>query len=198
MTNLIRYMKCFLNAQRGAVAIEAAFYFFAFGLLCTLLVDFSTIFLDKSYLERVNNSLALVIRERTVFYDKREELKQEDVDKLYRVAHVLLEGSRLAESNYGLSVEGIYFKPSAPGAAREVDKTQTLRSGNVSCSSKTAISSEKMQKLSPWDHDNQRWMPVYQVTICVPEGVSLFQRAIGHMGITSLGSFVISNAVIAR
>ncbi|MDF7680870.1 tight adherence pilus pseudopilin TadF [Enterobacteriaceae bacterium ESL0689] len=194
MTKIIKYLKCFLYAQRGAVAIEAAFYFLIFAILCTLLMDFSTIFLNKSYLERVNNSLALVLRERNAFYQHRESLEQQDVDKLYKIAGVLFKDSRLAGASYGIAVDGIFFQP---GDEKIVKETQSFTSGSVSCHSQSAINSDAVQRLSPWDKDGKRWMPVYQITICLPEGTSAFQRAIGNMGVP-LGNLVISNAVIPR
>jgi tight adherence protein F len=63
MNNTMGKIKRALRDDRGSVAIEAGLYFVVFFVLCALLVDFSAVFLNKSYLERVTHSLASVVRE---------------------------------------------------------------------------------------------------------------------------------------
>lgn len=74
-------------------------------------MDFSAVFLNKSYLERVTHSLASVVRERSAFYGENAELTQQDVTDLYDLAGVLLEESRLSDSRYQLVVEAVFFNP---------------------------------------------------------------------------------------
>lgn len=189
----IGYAKRFLRDDRGSVAVEATLYFMAFFLLCALLVDFSTVFLNKSYMERVNHSLASVVRERTVFYAGREELTQQDVNQLYNLAGVLLQDSRLAGRPYQLTIGVVFFQ----GAdIKAVSNTQSFSSGPVSCSGSLAMTSTQITDLSPPDA-NGRWLPVYQVTLCVPAGESLFKRVLSGVGMP-IGDIFISNAVIPR
>ena len=189
-------IKHYLRDDRGSVAIEAGLYFVVFFLLCTLLVDFSAVFLNKSYLERVTHSLASVVRERSAFYSEKEELTQQDVSDLYDLAGVLLEESRLSDSRYQLVVEAIFFQPSASKAQKNVLNTQSFSRGSGRCRSRLAITSTQIVALSPWDAKG-RWLPVYQVTICIPGGESLFKRALNGAGI-QIGDISISNAVIPR
>lgn len=193
-----KYTERFLCEERGAVAIEAGLYFVVFFLLCALLLDFSAVFLNKSYLERVTNSLASVVRERTAFYDEREELSQDDVDDLYKLASVLLEGSRLADSHYQLVVEAVFFETSPSNAEKTVasTSTQSFSQGTATCNVPVSITSTQITDLSPW-HTDGRWLPVYQITVCVPGGESLFKRLLGTVGIT-IGDLAVSNAVIPR
>jgi tight adherence protein F len=117
MNNTMGKIKRALRDDRGSVAIEAGLYFVVF-LCCALLVDFSAVFLNKSYLERVTHSLASVVRERSVFYGEREELSQQEVSDLYDLAGVLLEESRLAGSRYQLVVEAAFFQSSGSKAQK--------------------------------------------------------------------------------
>lgn len=70
MSKTMGAIQRYLRDDRGSVAIEAGLYFVVF-LLCALLVDFSAVFLNKSYLERVTHSLASVVRERSAFTVKK-------------------------------------------------------------------------------------------------------------------------------
>ncbi|WP_139155983.1 tight adherence pilus pseudopilin TadF [Raoultella sp. YJ] len=196
MSKTMGAIQRYLRDDRGSVAIEAGLYFVVFFLLCALLVDFSDVFLNKSYLERVTHSLASVVRERSAFYGEKEELSQQEVSDLYELAGVLLEESRLAGSRYQLVVEAVFFQPSGSKAQKNVLNTQSLSQGTGSCRSRLAITSTQIADLSPWDTKG-RWLPVYQVTICLPGGESMFKRALNSVGI-EIGDIAISNAVIPR
>ncbi|BBV76437.1 hypothetical protein GR294_23955 [Raoultella sp. Lac2] len=196
MNNTMGKIKRALRDDRGSVAIEAGLYFVVFFVLCALLVDFSAVFLNKSYLERVTHSLASVVRERSVFYGEREELSQQEVSDLYDLAGVLLEESRLAGSRYQLVVEAAFFQSSGSKAQKNLLNTQSFSRGTGICRSRVAITSAQIAALSPWDTKG-RWLPVYQVTMCLPGGESLFKRALNSAGI-QIGDIAISNAVIPR
>lgn len=192
-----------LREERGAVAVEAGMYFVVFFLLCALLVDFSAVFLDKSQLERVNHSLASILRERTVFYEARETLTQADFELLNELAGVLLADSRLADS-YQLAVEAVHFQDSGSKDQKNVASTQSFITGTTNCgSAPAAINNAKLTALSPWAvvdgkvGSSRRWLPVYQVTLCVPGGESLFKRLFGLIGETT-GDISVSDAVIPR
>lgn len=192
-----------LREERGAVAVEAGMYFVVFFLLCTLLVDFSAVFLNKGHLERVNHSLASVLRERTAFYNARELLTQEDVDMLNELAGLLLADSRLARQ-YQLTVSAVHFKVSGSKTEKKVLRTQLFIAGGATCKAIVpTVNSAKVAALSPWaliDKEGssfQRWLPVYQVTLCVPGGESLFKRFLGLTG-TTIGDIFASDVVLPR
>ncbi|ASI60770.1 hypothetical protein CA952_11795 [Raoultella ornithinolytica] len=196
MNNPMGEIKRSLCDERGSVTIEAGLYFVVFFVLCALLVDFSAVFLNKSYLARVTYSLASVVRERSVFYGEKEELSQQDVSDLYELAGVLLEESRLAGSRYQLVVEAAFFQSSGSKAQRHLLNTQSIARGSGDCHSRPGITSSQIADLSPWDTKG-RWLPVYQVTMCLPGGESLFKRTLNSVGI-EIGDIAISNAVILR
>lgn len=203
MSNMGKRTFALLREERGAIAVETGMYFVVFSLLCALLVDFSAVFLNKSQLERVNHSLASVLRERTVFYEAREALTQADFNALNGLAGALLAGSRLAD-NYQLSVSVVHFQDSANKNQKNVASTQSFTTGAAGCrSTAAAITSPQLKALSPWAvvdgaiSSSQRWLPVYQVTLCVPGGESLFKRIIGLIGETT-GDISVSDAVIPR
>lgn len=196
MGKTVQQTKHFLREERGAIAVEASLYFMVFFLLCALLVDFSAVFLNKSYMERVTNSLASVVRERSLFYSQREALSQQDADQLYDLAGVLLEDSRLANKPYQLTIRAVFFKPAGTPTEKVILNTQSFSRGKVSCSGTPSVSGPQITALSPWDAKG-RWLPVYQVTLCVPGGESLFKRVLNNVGV-KIGDISISNVVIPR
>lgn len=204
MRELIKKIYTYLKEERGAVAVEAGMYFVIFFLLCALLVDFSTVFLNKGHLERINNSLATILRERTAFYDANEILTQNDFDNLDALAATLLADSRIGHQ-YRLSIDAVHFNKNGNKADKSVAQTQTFSShASQACAeTSTALNIGALTPLSPWattDNANgssQRWLPVYQITLCVPGGESMFKRFLSLTG-TMLGDIVIRNAVIPR
>lgn len=190
-----RKMSFLIKNERGTVAVEAAFYFVIFFMFCALLFDFSTVFINKGHLERINYSLASILRDRSRFYDDREELSQKDVIQLDALAAQLLKDSRIG-SHYQLLVEAIYFKEDV--TAQELKLTQSFSSGSADCGIQDRpLDLNALSVLSPYGSDEKRWLPVYLITICVPGGESLFRHFL-NLGDPKLSSILISNAVVPR
>lgn len=184
-----------LKEERGAVAVEAALYFVIFFMFCALLFDFSTIFINKGHLERINYSLASILRERARFYDGREELNQTDIGQLDALAAQLLADSRIG-NNYQLLVDAIYFEKNSSNKKRKL--THSFSSGAADCGIQDwPLNSDALEALSPYGRDEKYWLPVYQVTICVPGGESLFRRFLS-LGDKKLKNISVRNAVIPR
>lgn len=195
-----------LKNEKGNIAIEFVFYFFAICLLCMLLIDFSRLLLDKSCLERVNNTLASVLRERSTLYHGKKVLTQKDVDQLDKLASTLLAETRIG-GRYQLYVDAIYFEGNSRAEKRIKGNPSEFTQGSrmwEGCH-KTAVAKSltKIIPLSPFAHaDNEttsqgNWLPVYQVTICTEIEQSLFMKAFKSIGL-SFGNISVSNAVIPR
>lgn len=181
--------------ESGAVAVEAGLYFVIFFLLCALLTDMSAVFLDKGRLERVNLSLATITQQRTRFYGGEETLSASEVRQLYDLAGVLFKESRLAGRDYAVYTDAAYF---SPGEKRVSEKTLSYQAGESGCDvRKYAMTSKEVTDLTVWNPDDARWLPIYQVTICVVGTQSLFKRLGGVLGMT-VGDLSVSNAVLPR
>ena len=181
--------------ESGAVAVEAGAYFVIFFLLCALLSDLSVVFLDKGRLERVNLSMATILQQRTRFYDGNETLSANDVQQLYNLAGVLFKDSRLAGREYALYADAAYF---SPGTTLKSSGTASFQAGSRNCRvRKYAMTSSEVTSLAVWHTDDVRWLPIYQVTLCIVGTQSLFKRLGGVLGMT-IDDLSVSNAVLPR
>ncbi|MCW2488710.1 hypothetical protein J5069_22680 [Candidatus Symbiopectobacterium sp. NZEC127] len=195
-----------IESEKGSVVIEFIFYFFSIMLLCFLLIDYSRYFLNKGYMERVSQSLASVLRERTALYQGKEVLTQDDVDQLDMLAAMLLAETHIGKK-YNLYVDAIYFDDAAKSEKKLKGSPIAFTVDNVKddyCpKSDFAKDFTKRIPLSPFSHADTasvqggRWLPVYQVTLCTQGQYSLLIRMLNAIGL-SIGNISVSNAVIPR
>lgn len=194
---IVRKAFTFSNNEKGAVAVEAALYFVVFFMFCAILYDFSTVFINKGHLERINYSLTSILRERSRFYEGREEVSQNDVNQLDVLAAKLLSDSRIG-NNYHLQVDAVYFN--AEKDRKVVRLIQSFTGSSNNCELQDSLNLDALISLSPYGsygNEEKYWLPVYQVTLCIPKGESLFKRFLS-IGDKKLGRIIVSNAVIPR
>lgn len=192
-----------LKNESGSVSVEAAFYFVMFFALCALVADYSIVFINKGRLERINHSLASIVRERTALYDGNEEIAQVDIDNIKKVADFLMKGTRY-EDKYSIHVDAIYFKESDNDTIKEILKHDrfAVNTKNVCSQQTTNLEMKNIISLSPWSYSEktkkERWTPLYQVSLCVPGENSLFNKAIGGISGNKLNDIFIRNIVVPR
>ncbi|MCW2480013.1 tight adherence pilus pseudopilin TadF [Candidatus Symbiopectobacterium sp. NZEC135] len=195
-----------IKSEKGSVAIEFFFYFLSVVLLCFLLVDYGRYFLNKGYMERINHSLATVLRERTVLYHGKERLTQDDVNQLDLLAKMLLAESHIGEK-YNLYVDAIYFDEGVKTEKKMKGKPISFTVLHVTDSScpKSAFAADLTKRipLSPFSHAGtgstrtEHWLPVYQVTLCTQGQYSVLMKILRAIDL-SIGNISVSNAVIPR
>lgn len=192
---IIDLLRKLRNNNSGSVVVEFSLYSVAFFVICTFLVDWGGVLLDKSQIARANASLASVLRERTLFYDGEKKLTQKEVNTLYQLAGVLFADSRLANRNYMIAVDTVFFTASNMLKVKDVS---SFRVGDTSCNVQAPDPrSQNITSLSVLSTEDTRWQPLYQVTICVKGSNNLFKKFDNIIGET-FKDISISNAVIAR
>ncbi|OON42174.1 flp pilus assembly surface protein TadF [Izhakiella australiensis] len=183
--------------RRGSVAVEFAtisvllvvFIFF----LTDLVVRQATI----GRLDRVSYSVAGTLRERIQLYDAREELNQRDVDQIAKLAaRMLTDMHEEADlSKLKLVVEELHFEDatSVGNTNKEISFYRSWQSGSgSSCAPPQTLN--RLIQLAP-KGSYGRWVPLYQVTVCLPT-TSWYTRLTTSRTITPLlSSFAI---VMAR
>jgi tight adherence protein F len=190
----INLFSSFRKSESGIVSVEAAGYFIVFFMLCAFLSDWSVVFLDKSRIERVNNSISTVLRERNVLYSGQEEISDDNAEELFNLAEKLMENSRVAGRDYAVTIDAVYFSDN--NKVLQVAKTDTFTKSRGGCQvNKPAVGN--IVQLSAWSADEGRWLPVYQVTLCVKGKSSLFMQLGNLIGFT-VGDLSVSNVVVPR
>jgi Flp pilus assembly protein TadG len=156
--------------RRGSVAVE-------FVIISALLLTFIFFLTDlvirqatTGRLDRTSYSVAGTLRERIQLYDAREELNQQDVDQIKNLAARMLTDMHQETdiSDLKLVVEELHFEDttSIGSTNKEVKLYRSWQSGSSgSCSPPQALN--QLTQLAP-KGSYGRWVPLYQVTICLP------------------------------
>ncbi|WP_173635489.1 tight adherence pilus pseudopilin TadF [Paramixta manurensis] len=157
--------------RRGSVAVE-------FSIISVVLVIFMFFLADLvlrqatvGKLDRLSYSIAGVLRERIQLYDSREELNSDDVTKIYHLAQRMVR-----DMNPTADVDALKIRVQSLFFAPRVDLTDNQKhlipqkewlfhiQGNE-CYPPKPI--EQLKELAPRGSYG-RWVPLYQVTLCLP------------------------------
>ncbi|EAA6925050.1 hypothetical protein EZX49_11795 [Salmonella enterica subsp. enterica serovar Indiana] len=191
--------------SRGSVTVEYALIFPVLVLIALILLDFTALYANESRLARASSSLASVFRERTLLYEENEYITNTQVDDLLGVANSLLAQSQLS-GRVNINVQAVYFDTSSTEVNKVINDEETISITKLSainplpCTPAHNIESETLTALSAWTSDvggTLRWLPVYQITLCVKGDESFFMKALSHIGVV-LPDIVSSNAVVPR
>ena len=156
--------------RRGSVAVE-------FTVISVLLIVFIFFLTDlvvrhatTGRLDRVAYSVAGIVRERIQLYDAREKLNQRDVDQIAKLAaRMLTDMDPDADlSQLKLVVEELHFEDitSVGSTRKDIDLYRRWQSGSADgCAPPQALN--QLTQLAP-KGSYGRWVPLYQVTVCLP------------------------------
>lgn len=159
-----------LTNERGSIAIEFALIGLALTFFTAFLVDLVVQQAMIGKLDRVTYSMAGAIRERTQLYRSDEYLNQNQVDTVALLAKKVLQDMESGAdlSKLSMTIEELHFvepKLTSGTNDRVVSRYNSFRSGPQTCAPFTTLNN--MQDLSP-KGSYGRWVPLYQVTICLP------------------------------
>ncbi|MBW9460896.1 hypothetical protein FHC49_05855 [Kluyvera sp. EC_51] len=116
-------MKKFIPSEKGASAIEFAMYIFVFTILCGFIMDMSFSIVKKNNVERLNNSLFSILRERSTFFDSAANLSQNNLATLKSVAdHFLMKSDGTVEP-YQLNIRQITFAANSTSTIQRTTAT---------------------------------------------------------------------------
>ncbi|ECJ7967789.1 flp pilus assembly surface protein TadF [Salmonella enterica] len=173
----------------GSVTVE-----FAFALLFLLVFMFFMVDLVVKQalvgkLDRVSYSVAGVLRERTQLYHSCELLNQNDVQEALELSRRMLKdmNSSADLSQMGIQVEELHFvQPyDLKYDTMTIKYNHSFSAGNVAgCAPPQTLAS--LKGLSP-KGSYGRWVPLYQVTVCLP-AADFFSRFINTDSASSVMS----------
>lgn len=164
MYKKIKRNNFFINCN-GSAIIEFVFVVFIITLLIKVLLSVATYQSTVGKLDRISYSIAGVVRERSKLYGSDYRLTQMQVDELKRLAEKMLLNSGMKSSNLAMTIETLHFLPTNP-EIKDIDNQNTVSVSLGSCQPIRPLS--KMMNLSPYAITG-RWMPLYQVTLCLPD-----------------------------
>ncbi|WP_424402822.1 tight adherence pilus pseudopilin TadF [Pasteurella sp. PK-2025] len=179
-----RIKRFFIN-KKGSVTIEFIFMLMFLTFVFAFLADLVILRSTMGKLDNASYALVNVLRERTQLYDREYKITAEDHKQYEQLAKKLLYGNSDSTKPVGLVME--YWSK---------DDQITLPSSTPQCEPYRALSS--VSYLSPNSEiNNQRKIPLYQVTLCV-ETHSFFKAILLDKSSHSLGWLRSSSMSVAR
>lgn len=131
-------------------------------------------------LDRVSYSASGVLRERIQLYDSRERLNQQDVEQIRSLAQRMMRDMdpTMNTAQLQLQVEELHFvEPSYFGGNQKtISLYRRWHSGAFAGQCQPARPLNQLTELTP-KGSYGRWVPLYQVTVCIPT-ISWFSRLI--------------------
>lgn len=155
-----------IKSNQGSVIVEAAFIFSFLSIITVAIMEYGSWLALKSQVERVNYSIASIVRERTQLYAKRDSFTNSDIKELYELAKNLT--YHRYDSTLCIRVESVHFQASEK---KTISSIQKLDYGSKLCNSLQVSELKNKIEYSPYSSRN-RWLPLYQVSLILrtPKG----------------------------
>lgn len=187
-------IKNFLKSKKGAVTIEFFFMVLLLGILFAFMADLVMLRSTLGKLDNASFSLVNILRERTQLYGRRAELTNDDLKQFEQLAKLLIYGDKNSKEHVYVVLEHWW----QDGVN---DRTQRFpaSSANSKCTPYKDIA--ELKDLSPRSEyvENERKIPMYQVTLCVDTRYSLFKALLLNEATkTNLGLIRSSTMALSR
>lgn len=200
---MLKHLVKRLKNDSGAVSIEAAFIFICMITIILFVFDLSKLLLNKGKVERVNHSIASIIRERTYLYEGNNLVTTTEVQDMATIAKRLL-GDAFPGKNVAVNVETVYFQKTQNSKNIDTNLSVSYSTPFTSANSCKAAgndlkSTPELINMSFWsERTSWGWVPIYRVTLCVErDDFSGFSSFVGKT-FNMPSSIVISNVVMPR
>ncbi|CNI66698.1 tight adherence pilus pseudopilin TadF [Yersinia intermedia] len=182
----------FIKNNNGSAIIEFSFVILIIMLLIKLLISVTEHQSTIGKLDRISYSLAGIVRERNRLYSDDKMLTQNNVNDLTNLAHNMLSTSGISSNNFAITVATLHFNPteSAEPNNKIIDDTKSEEFSVGTCHPITSL--REMADLSPYSNRG-RWVPLYQVTLClpVPTGYQTLFNPVGSIPILKSSAITI-------
>ncbi len=192
----------FIHNKSAILSIEFIMIFLTSVCLIFIAIDFSLMLLQQGKIERINHSLASVLRERSSLYsnngalsrDTFEYVTQQDVDQLARLAVKLL-----GRNDIALKVEQLHFDENS--LEKIIDKKRSNQIDANGMNGQCKIDMAPFKTFVDYSSRSQlnRWLPLYRVTLCIPAKQSMLTKIISFIKNDKvINELSVSNLVVPR
>ncbi|CNH46349.1 tight adherence pilus pseudopilin TadF [Yersinia pekkanenii] len=154
----------FITNRDGAIIVEFVFVILIITIFIKTLISVAQYQSTVGKLDRISYSLAGIVRERDRLYENSNILTQSNVNQLNILANNMLLASGINNDNFEIMVETLHFNTSTP-EDKIIDNTKSASLGSETCLPTKPL--REMVDLSPYGNRG-RWIPLYQVTLCLP------------------------------
>nr|AAP43993.1 TadF [Aggregatibacter actinomycetemcomitans] len=189
--NIITSIKKFFRNKKGAVTLELLFMLILLIFIFAFLTDLVIVRTTQGKLDNASYSLVNILRERNQLYNDNgtEKLKSTDLTEYEKMAKLILFGDKDSPNKVGVTIEH-WEEKKTPEMLTNLGTCQPYRKLDDNLS----YLSPRSESANP---DNQRKIPLYQVTLCVEVG-SFFKNLITRKENQSFGMLSSSSLAVAR
>lgn len=161
-----------IENTHGAIIVEFTIVILLITIFIKAMISVSEYYSTVGKLDRTSYSLAGIIRERTKLYSNDNELTVRQTNQLWQLAENMLSNSGISNPNMALTIETLHFNPTKSSAIEDkvIDDTKSLPLSIGDC--EPVIPLRELTHLSTFSNAG-RWIPLYQVTLCLPAPVWL-------------------------
>ncbi|OOF54348.1 protein TadF [Rodentibacter genomosp. 2] len=179
--NLIN--KFYLN-NKGSVSIEFVFMLIFLVVIFAFLADLVIVRSTTGKLDNVSYSLVNILRERTQLYDRETRITNQDLKDFEQLAKRLVYGDKESKKEIHIVLE--HWQEGNSSSKRNSSQCKPYRE------------IRELSQLSPRSEiNNERKIPLYQVTLCV-ETNSFFKALLLDKANQSLGMIRSSSFSVSR
>ncbi|AIZ79028.1 tight adherence pilus pseudopilin TadF [Actinobacillus equuli] len=171
----MKKIKQFLTNPRGSVTVEFIFIFFLFSVLLIFLIDVTILQATTGKVQRTSYSLLNIVKERSAVHNGKEDLTQDEVNKLKALA-ISLMGEDKSSNDVAVTIELHKFeeiKPqgtvstiSATRPTKKVSVTKILSDNANVCQAAGKADVTHAAPLTQNFRNSVRYASVYSVTVC--------------------------------
>ncbi|VEJ08859.1 tight adherence pilus pseudopilin TadF [Actinobacillus delphinicola] len=174
LIKLLNPIKRFLRETKGAAAIEFLLTVMFLVLVLFFMMDLAITRATVAQLDNISYSLVTVLRERTQLYrtadgkGKVEAISESEVKPLKILAKAMYYGNPNDSRPLYLVIQSLQFKQTSATKEPVVDMSLSQPLGDTQqCVPTTNLLN--FQNIAPRSEQNdERTIPLYQVTVCVP------------------------------
>lgn len=173
----------FYRNNRGSVSIEFVFMLILLAFIFAFLADLVIIRSTMGKLDNVSYSLVNILRERTQLYDREARINDQDLKEFEQLAKRLVYGDKESKKDLYIVLE--HWQEGNSSSKRNSSQCKPYRK------------IDELSQLSPRSEiNNERKIPLYQVTLCVETNsffkALLLDKANQSWGMIRSSSFSVS------
>lgn len=187
-----RHLNSFLKNNRGSVTIEFVVMLLVLLFMLVFMADLAILRSNMGKLDNLSYSLVNVLRERTQLYGKgHEAIQSPEVGNFRKLAKGMFFGDPESDKELYIVLNSIQFKNTTTPTEKPQIKNNITLGDTAQCTPTTNL--KDVDYIAPRSEiNNNRIIPLYQVTVCIPS-YSIFKAIIA--GDASAGRTLRSSSI---
>lgn len=170
-------LQAFLKNNRGSVTIEFVVMLIVLLFMLVFMADLAILRSNMGKMDNLSYSLVNVLRERTQLYGKgHEAIEASEVEPFRKLAKGMFFGNPDSDKELYIVLNSIQFQNTVTPTKQPQIKDDIILGDTAQCTPTTNL--KDVAYIAPRSEiNNNRIIPIYQVTVCIPS-YSIFKAII--------------------